>query len=310
MSLLSNSQLSSAQLTALNCLVVGARHHGVHLAVDQLVREHGLGESEPDAAALTAIAGGAGLTLARVELRDLNPARLAQTLPAIIRLKNGNALLLVDLVADSADGTAKLYDPTVGEATPLIIGFDRLTKAASGEVLLIKRASVASDDADAKAFGLGKLLREIGRESRLFRDIAAAASMMSLFALAPAIFWQLIIDRVLVFKSMSTFEVLVGGMVFVVVFDTLFGYLRRTLILTATARIDARLSTFVFGRLLNLAIDYFERTPTGVVTRDINEIWRIRNFLTGQLFGTVLDSLVLLIVLPAIDLPPLERSKS
>jgi ATP-binding cassette, subfamily B, bacterial HlyB/CyaB len=124
--------------------------------------------------------------------------------------------------------------------------------------------------------------------------------MMSLLALAPAIFWQLIVDRVLVYKSLSTLNVLVAGMALLVVFETMFGFLRRTLILVATARIDARLSSFVFSKLLNIGIEFFEKNATGVVTRDVNEVWRIRNFLTGQLFGTMLDGIVLLIVVPVL----------
>jgi ATP-binding cassette subfamily B protein len=225
---------------------------------------------------------------------------LKDTLPAIVLLKNGNALLLLDMSETAAGMVATLYDPTVGEATPLVIEAERLVMSMTGQVLLVRKNSDSLDEAANQPFGLGHLIRELLRERRLFRDIAVAAAVMSLFALAPAIFWQLIVDRVLVYKSLPTLNVLVGGMAFIVLFETLFGYLRRTLILVATARIDARLSTFTFNRLLNLAIDYFERTPTGMVTRDMNEVWRVRNFLTGQLFGTVLDSMVLLIVLPAL----------
>jgi len=193
---------------------------------------------------------------------------------------------------------ATLYDPAVGEATPLVLELDRLAAASDGRILLLRRDQAATEAA-TRPFGLGWLVGEILGERRRFRDIAIAAGIMSLLALAPAIFWQLIVDRVLAHRSLATLNVLVGGMVFIIAVDTLFGYARRGLILFATARIDARLSTFVFDRLLDLPIDYFERTPTGVVTRDLNEIWRIRGFLTGQLFGTVLDGMVLLVILPA-----------
>ena len=69
-----------------------------------------------------------------------------------------------------------------------------------------------------------------------------------------------------------------------------FGYLRRFLVLHVTARVDAKLSTYMFDKVLSLPIDFFERTSTGVITRDMNEMWKIRNFLTGQLFGTVLEA--------------------
>ena len=58
------------------------------------------------------------------------------------------------------------------------------------------------------------------------------------------------------------------------------------------------LSTDIFNKVLKLPIDFFERTPTGEITRDIYEIWRIRNFLSGQALTAMLDSPVILVILP------------
>ena len=283
--------------TALQCLVMAARHHGVHLSADQLIREHALGPEEPDPRKLATAGAAHGLTLGQIKLRQRDFAKLARSVPAIIRLKNGNSVLLTAVAGKGDSATATVCDPAVGEATPLVTELDRLASVA--DVVLLVRRDGESRDAASRPFGLGWLVAQMMTERRQFRDIAIAAAMMSILALAPAIFWQLIVDRVLAHRSLSTLNVLVGGMALIIVVDMLFGYARRSVILFATARIDARLSTFVFNKLLDLPIDFFERTPTGVLTRDVNEIWRIRTFLTGQLFGTVLDGIVLLVILPA-----------
>ncbi|HXP73423.1 MAG TPA: peptidase domain-containing ABC transporter [Stellaceae bacterium] len=283
--------------TALQCLVMAARHHGVHLSADQLIREHALGPEEPNSQQLAAAGGAHGLTLGEIRLRPRDFSKLARGVPAIIHLKNGNSVLLTAIAGKGQAATATVLDPAVGESTPLITELDRIATAAEG-VLLIRRDG-ESRDAAAQPFGLGWLVGQVVTERRQFRDIAIAAAMMSVLALAPAIFWQLVVDRVLAHRSLATLNVLVGGMALIIMVDMLFGYARRSLILFATARIDARLSTYVFNKLLDLPIDFFERTPTGVLTRDVNEIWRIRTFLTGQLFGTVLDGMVLLVILPA-----------
>ena len=67
-----------------------------------------------------------------------------------------------------------------------------------------------------------------------------------------------------------------------IVFETVFGYLRRYLVLHITARVDAKLSTYMFDKVLNLPVDFFERTSIGEITRDMNEIYKIRSFLTGS----------------------------
>ncbi len=54
----------------------------------------------------------------------------------------------------------------------------------------------------------------------------------------------------------------------------------------------------VFGHLLSLSIDYFETTSAGVITRHMQQLESIRNFLTGRLFFTALDTISLLIFFP------------
>ena len=283
--------------TALQCLVMAARHHGVHFSANQLIREHALGPGEPSARKLATVAAAHGLTVGKIRLRPRDALKLARSLPAILRLKNGNSVLLTAVAGKGEAATATVLDPAVGEATPLLTELARLA-GATESVLLIRRDGESRDAAE-RPFGLGWLIGQVATERRQFCDIAAAAAMMSVLALAPAVFWQLVVDRVLAHRSLSTLNVLVGGMAVIIIVEMMFGYARRSLILFATARIDARLSTFVFNKLIDLPIDFFERTPTGVLTRDVNEIWRIRTFLTGQLFGTVLDGMVLFVILPA-----------
>jgi ATP-binding cassette subfamily B protein len=138
----------------------------------------------------------------------------------------------------------------------------------------------------------------IFRERRLVRDLTISALFLSLFALAPIFFWQVLTAKVLYYRSMSTFTVVCLGMVLITVLEMAFTFLRGYLLQILTTRIDVRLSEYMFEKVLHLPIDFFERRSVGLITRDMNEIWRIRNFLTGQLFGTILDSMTLLFFLP------------
>ena len=78
----------------------------------------------------------------------------------------------------------------------------------------------------------------------------------------------------------------------------MFYCVRQFLILHLTTRVDVKLGTYVFDKVLNLPMDFFERTQVGKITHNINQLWKIRTFLMGQLFGTVLDSTTLLFFLP------------
>ena len=51
-----------------------------------------------------------------------------------------------------------------------------------------------------------------------------------------------------------------------------------------------RLTRRTFAHLLSLPIDYFETTTAGVITRHMQQVEKIRSFLTGRLFFTLLDA--------------------
>jgi ATP-binding cassette, subfamily B, bacterial HlyB/CyaB len=164
-------------------------------------------------------------------------------------------------------------------------------------VILVKRTHLARDE--NQPFGLAWLGAQVLRERKLFGDIAAGALVNTVFTLAPPFIFMIVLDRVLVSHSFSTLNVIVGVILIILVFETVLGYLRRVLTQVATTRIDGRLNLYIVEKLLKLPMDYFERNPTGKTLGKLGQIWLIRNFLTGQLFGAFLDAVPLLGLIPA-----------
>src|ERR1700731_4768623 len=76
------------------------------------------------------------------------------------------------------------------------------------------------------------------------------------------------------------------------------GYARRAIIAVVGARLDTKLNLHLFSRLLRLPLDYFERHPAGETMYQVAQVYRGREFLTGQLLATFLDRLTLAVLLP------------
>src|ERR1700726_3992406 len=76
------------------------------------------------------------------------------------------------------------------------------------------------------------------------------------------------------------------------------GYARRAIIAVVGARLDTKLNLHLFSRLLRLPLDYFERHPAGETMYQVAQVYRVREFLTGQLLATFLDLLTLAVLLP------------
>ncbi len=280
----------------LGALVIVARHRGIHLSETQLRRDHRVGPGATTPEQLLQIARSSGLRALATRLSFSDLMKMGPALPAILLLKNGGAMVALRVERKAQPPHVVAQDPGAPEDALLSLDEPRLALGWAGDVILLKRDYRLRDE--DQPFGLRLIAAQIFRDRRLVRDIAVAAVVLSLLALGPIVFWRLLIDRVVYFHSLDTLVVLCVAMVVLIVFETIFGYMRRFLVLHITARVDAQLSTYMFNKVLNLPLDFFERSSTGVITRDMNEIFKIRGFLTGQVFGTVLDSFVLLVFLP------------
>ena len=288
--------LAVAQSSMLGALVIVARQRGIHLSQSQLRRDHRIGPGELSPQMLLQVAQASGMRAVRTQLEFRDLMQMREALPAILLLKNGNAMVLLRGEAQAQPSYLVVQDPGAAEDALLNLDEHRLGLGWDGDVILLKRDYRLRDE--DQPFGLGLIVSQLLRDRSIARDVGVAAIILSLLALGPIMFWRLLIDRVMYYHSLNTLAVLCVAMVVLIVFETAFGYMRRFLVLHVTARVDARLSTYMFDKVLSLPIDFFERTATGMVTRDMNEMWKIRAFLSGQLFGTVLDSFVLLVFLP------------
>lgn len=288
-----NFDIENSDLAA---LAIVADHHGVHFAVGELCKDNPRSGADAPFARAARCALKAGLKAKALNLDWNGVTRLRKALPVVIRLKNGSCMVLTSVSRDKNNPIVTLRDPNAGEDAPLTIDRVRLEDSWTGETLLVRRVYPVSDE--EQPFSLGLIVSLIFRERRLVRDLVISAFALSLIALSPIVFWRLLSDRVLYHHALSTLAVLCITMGVLIVAETLFSYSRSFLLLTIVTRVDLRLSEYMFDKVLRLPIDFFERNQVGLISRDMNEIWRIRNFLTGQLFGTILDSLTLLVFLP------------
>jgi ATP-binding cassette subfamily B protein len=292
--------------TGLQCLVAVARHHGIDLSADALAHAYGAGSTPIGCRLMLRIAQDAGLRGRRVVLTWARLLEHGRSLPALGRLTNGNWVILVGV---AADGTKRIVvlDPLADRPEPLYLAEADLCPAWSGETILF-RTSRARAKAARGAFGLSWFGPEILRQRRLFGDVIVAAIALYALALAVPMFSQLVIDKVLMHESYATLGVLAAGVAIAIVFEAIFTFLRRYLMLYASNRIDIRVAVRTFAHLLSLPLPYFETIPAGVLVKHMQQGARIREFLTGRLFTAVLDGLSLVVFVPVLLLYSVKLS--
>ncbi len=282
--------------SGLMALVAVAKRYGIDTTAGAVSRDNQIAGCEVTADQIVRCAFSLGLKAKTVTLEWDGLRTLGKALPVIVALSNGRFMVLQRVETIDDVERAILVDPTVEEETPIAVDRDGFERAWTRTIVLIKRNYALADE--TQPFGLGLVASYIFRERRVVRDVAVSAMMLSFLALMPILFWRLLTDRVLQYHAMSTFWVICALMVMLIGFETAFAALRRHLLAGLTTRIDIKLSTYMFERVLGLPVDFFERTPAGHTMHRMAQINRIRIFLMGQLFGTVLDAGVLLVFLP------------
>ena len=280
------------------CLTAIAQHHGVQVNPDGLIDEYALPDAEPRPAMVVRMAAGIGFKARVAKLGWEGVFAQEGVFPFIGLLKDGKAVIVVGVRAggEGSLGEVAVLNPLIPQAQVHFLDRSMFAEVWGGTVIFLKRSHQLSDP--KQPFSFRWFIPELLKHKTAFRDIAIAAVALSVLSMASPIFFQIVIDKVLVHQSVSTLWVLAVGIGIALVFEATFSYGRQILLLSATNKIDMQITRRAFGHLLSLPIEYFETTSAGVVARVMQQLESIRSFLTGRLLFTVLDTVTLLIYMP------------
>jgi subfamily B ATP-binding cassette protein HlyB/CyaB len=209
-------------------------------------------------------------------------SRLTHTaLPAIARQRDGRYVVIA-----RADGEKVLVqDPA--EPRPLLLPRAVFEQAWSGRlILLTKRAHLRPED---RKFDFTWFFPAIAKHRKLLGEVLLASFFLQLFALLTPLFFQVVIDKVLVHKGITTLHVLAVGMLAMTLFEVMLGGLRTYIFSHTTSRIDVALGAQLFRHLVRLPIAYFEARRVGDTAARVRELETIRQFLTGSTVTVVID---------------------
>lgn len=297
--------------TFLYCLVSICRHHNLDADVRRLLHEYAV-EEEPSLNLLRKMADDLGLKTSRGKMKWSALEEREHIYPSIAVKKDGKGAVLCGM----RDAAAPPGQPEQ-EAPPSLIGVwdpvppaqgrapeiqwltqEQYENLFTGEVVLCKRVFSLLDE--ERPFGLLWFIPEFARQRKLLGEVATAVLAISAIGLATPLFFQLVVDKVLVHQSYTTLTVLGVAVCTALLFNALLEFLQNYLLIYATNRIDIRLATKTFRKLLNLPVDFYERISSGVLIKHMQQTEKIRQFLSGSLFFTLLELISLLVFLPVL----------
>ena len=268
---------------ALSCFILLSRFLGVPADPQQMRHDRGTGDVPFSLEDLSRAANRLGL-IAR--MRRVEADRLGELpLPAIAELEGGGAVIILK-IEDKPDDRRALIQHGDGER-PEVWSAEDLRERFVGRVLLMTSREHVSGE--ARPFDISWFIPALVKYRRALRDVLIASFFIQLMALVTPIFFQLVIDKVLVHQTLGTLDVIAIGLAVVLVWETALSGLRTWLFAHTTNRVDAELSAGMFRHLSSLPLSYFESRRVGDSVARVRELERIREFLTSNAVTVVID---------------------
>lgn len=268
-----------SNLAPLGALCLVARLH--HVAADPAHIAHQLGWTpsySPSTADLLLAAKHLGL---KAKVTHTTADRLSLSpLPALALTRDGRVVVLAQ-----CDGQRVLLQEPGGRPTIEPIGVFE-SQWAGQLILITSRASLAGSLAK---FDFSWFIPSLVKHRRLLGEVLLVSLFLQLFALISPLFFQVVMDKVLVHRGVSTLDVLVIGLVVVVLFESVLTTLRTYVFSHTTSRIDVELGARLFRHLMQLPLAYFQARRVGDSVARVRELENIRSFLTGNAITLVLD---------------------
>lgn len=215
---------------------------------------------------------------------------------------------LLPLIAEGHDGrfmllgrieAGEVVAQVAGESQPRQMTLAQFDAAWTGRwIKAARRTSIqAQNGAEAQSFGVGWFWQALRKYRGLMGEVLLASFFVQIFALVTPLFFQVVIDKVLTHRSLSTLDVMMVALIGVAIFEVLLTGMRHYLFSHTTNRVDVELGAKLFRHLMHLPLVFFESRRSGDTVARMRELENARNFLTGQALTSWLDLLFALVFL-------------
>ena len=287
--------------TLLSSFVLIAHHNNTSLDIREIMHEYAVGQEEVKEHLFKEIAAGYQFKVRRVKLSWKEMQVSTAIFPCIATKKNGKSAVLCGFRnTPDEEPQAVLVDPDSEQFNTsdrfLFYSEKQFGDEYGGSFILLKKGYKITDE--NQPFSLRWFIPEFLKHKALFGEIALMVSLLTIFSLVIPLFFQIVVDKVLVNQAVNTLNVLGIGVLIIVVFNALVSYVRSYLLLFVTNKIDISTANRTFSHLMRLPLDFFERVPSGVLLKHMQQTEKIRGFLSGNLFFTILDVCSLCIFIP------------
>lgn len=206
--------------------------------------------------------------------------------PVIAKKKDGSFFIIAKTLEDKV----MVLFPESGETT--VLDIPALTEIWDGTAIFIAKKGL---EASETFFSFKWFIPTVLKFKKELIQVLIAVFVVQILGILTPVMTQVVVDRVLSHRSMSTLQVLAIGIGLVYVFELILSLSRNYIFSHTTNRIDVMLSARLFKHLFALPLRYFEARRAGETVARVRELDSIRNFLTGTPLSSIIDLLFIVV---------------
>lgn len=266
--------------TGLSCFEAVARLNQVNIDLRSVIREFGITSQEVSPEEIVRIAQKYDF---KAKNKKLNIERFPEKypLPAVFQQKDGTYGIL--LKHDNEKSSVLVFIP--GENSPAEMSFDEFNTSTNNEFIVLSYKAINSN----VKFGFGWFFAEVMKYRQIIGEVLLGSFVVQLFGLATPLFTQVILDKVIVNRSMTTLDVLGVAFVAVTLFELGLNISRNYIFIHTANKIDAKLGAKLFKHLFSIPYAYFESRKVGNIVQRVRELDNIREFITNKSVSVIID---------------------
>jgi len=265
--------------TGLIAFEVVAKINNIDVDLRSISREYGLSGDEIAKEELLRIIKNLKF---KVKLKQMSIDKIQKyPIPCIFLLKDGSYGVL--LKVNWRDGKALIFLPT--EKNTQDITFRKFKEIATDEFIFLSHKMITS----RIKFGFKWFYAEIIKYKQVMVEVLLGSFVVQLFGLVTPLFTQVILDKVIVHRSMTTLDVLAVAFIAVTAFEFILNITRNYIFIHTVNKIDAKLGAKIFRHLFSLPFVYFENRKVGNIISRIRELDVIREFITSKSVSVIID---------------------
>lgn len=172
---------------------------------------------------------------------------------------------------------------------PEVMSLEAFNARWSGQLIYISpRIGSAGESA---RFDFSWFIPAVIKYRRLLAEVLLISLVLQIIGLATPLFFQVVVDKVLVNHALSTLDVIAVGLFCAIVFQSVLTAIRTYVFVHTTSKLDVELGVRLFRHLVALPISYFQVRRVGDSVARVRELEQIRSFLTGNALTVVMDLL-------------------